>query len=72
MDMRESHAHSLVTSILLVMGASIVIVATFTRLRLPSIVGFILTGALIGPYGFGPAPPPEGIKLRPPWAHTPG
>jgi CPA2 family monovalent cation:H+ antiporter-2 len=63
MDMPESHAHSLVTSILLVIGASIVIVAMFTRLRLPSIVGFILTGALIGPYGLGWAGEVEAIKL---------
>ena len=44
-------------------GASIVIVAMFTRLRLPSIVGFILTGALIGPYGLGWAGEVEAIKL---------
>jgi monovalent cation:H+ antiporter-2, CPA2 family len=61
--MPESHAHSLVTSILLVIGVSIVIVALFTRLRLPSIVGFILTGALIGPYGLGWAGEVEAIKL---------
>ena len=61
--MPESHAHSLITSILLVIGASIVIVAMFTRLRLPSIVGFILTGALIGPYGLGWAGEVEAIKL---------
>jgi len=46
-----------------VIGASIVIVAMFTRLRLPSIVGFILTGALIGPYGLGWAGEVEAIKL---------
>jgi len=51
--MPETHAHSLSTSILLVIGVSIVIVALFTRLRLPAVAGFILTGALIGPYGLG-------------------
>ncbi|MCS7301528.1 MAG: cation:proton antiporter [Fimbriimonadales bacterium] len=44
-------------------GASILIVAFFTRLRLPSIVGFILTGALIGPYGLGWVDEAEAIKL---------
>jgi len=61
--MPESHAHSLSASILLVIGVSIVIVALFTRLRLPAIAGFILTGALIGPYGLGWAGEVEAIKL---------
>lgn len=61
--MPESHAHSLSASILLVIGVSIMIVALFTRLRLPAIAGFILTGALIGPYGLGWAGEVEAIKL---------
>ena len=61
--MPETHAHSLSTSILLVIGVSIVIVALFTRLRLPAVAGFILTGALIGPYGLGWAGEVEAIKL---------
>jgi CPA2 family monovalent cation:H+ antiporter-2 len=61
--MPESHAHSLSASILLVIGVSIVIVALFTRLRLPAVAGFILTGALIGPYGLGWAGEVEAIKL---------
>jgi CPA2 family monovalent cation:H+ antiporter-2 len=61
--MPESHAHSLSASILLVIGVSIVIVALFTRLRLPAIAGFILTGALIGPYGLGWAGEVDAIKL---------
>lgn len=61
--MPESHAHSLSASILLVIGVSIVIVALFTRLRLPAIAGFILTGALIGPYGLGWAGEVEAINL---------
>jgi CPA2 family monovalent cation:H+ antiporter-2 len=47
----------------LVIGVSIVIVALFTRLRLPAVAGFILTGALIGPYGLGWAGEVEAIKL---------
>jgi len=61
--MAHTHAASLAESILLVIGASIVIVALFQRLRLPSIVGFILTGALMGPYGLGWIGEAEAIKL---------
>jgi K+:H+ antiporter len=32
-------------------GASIVVVYGFNRLRLPAIVGFLVAGALLGPYG---------------------
>lgn len=56
-------ASYLAESILLVIGVSIVIVALFQRLRLPSVAGFILTGALIGPYGLGWAGEAEAIKL---------
>ncbi len=59
----ETHGAHLAENILLVIGASIVIVALFQRLRLPSIVGFILTGALIGPYGLGWVSEAEAITL---------
>lgn len=59
----EAHGVHLAENILLVIGASIVIVALFQRLRLPSIVGFILTGALIGPYGLGWVSEAEAIRL---------
>ncbi|MCX7924872.1 MAG: cation:proton antiporter [Fimbriimonadales bacterium] len=58
-----THASHLAESILLVIGVSIIIVALFQRLRLPSIVGFILTGALIGPYGLGWVSEAEAITL---------
>ncbi len=61
--MAETHGSHLAESILLVIGVSIVIVALFARLRLPSVVGFILTGAVIGPYGLGWASEAEAIKL---------
>lgn len=47
----EEHAIHLVENVLLIIGISIVVVFIFQRLRLPAIAGFILTGALIGPYG---------------------
>ena len=32
-------------------GASIMVVYGFNRLRLPALVGFLVAGALLGPYG---------------------
>jgi CPA2 family monovalent cation:H+ antiporter-2 len=37
--------------LIIIFGLSIGIVLVFQRLQLPSIVGFLITGALIGPYG---------------------
>ncbi len=44
---------ALVETILLVIGVSILVVALFQRLRVPAVVGFILTGVLMGPHGLG-------------------
>lgn len=37
--------------IIIIFGLSVVVVYTFNRLNLPTIVGFILTGVLVGPHG---------------------
>ncbi|MFW5935810.1 MAG: cation:proton antiporter, partial [Candidatus Hadarchaeota archaeon] len=42
---------ALLQQIIIIFGLSVVVVYTFNRLRLPTIVGFILTGVLVGPYG---------------------
>ncbi|MEN3000953.1 MAG: cation:proton antiporter [Armatimonadota bacterium] len=54
---------TLVETILLVIGVSILVVALFQRLRIPAIVGFILTGVLIGPYGLGWVKEAETVQL---------
>ena len=41
------------TQLLIVLTATIAIVFVFQKLRLPTIVGFLLAGVIIGPYGFG-------------------
>ncbi len=41
----------LLQDILILLGFSIVIVFVLQRLKLPSIIGFLLTGVIIGPYG---------------------
>ncbi|MDQ3685304.1 MAG: cation:proton antiporter [Acidobacteriota bacterium] len=47
------HELPLLEDLLLLLLASVPIVFIFHRLRLPTIVGFIITGILIGPYGLG-------------------
>lgn len=41
----------LLQDILILLGFSVVIVFALQKLKLPSIIGFLLTGAIIGPYG---------------------
>jgi CPA2 family monovalent cation:H+ antiporter-2 len=47
------HSYPLFEDLLLILLASVPITLLCNRLRLPTIVGFILTGVLIGPNGFG-------------------
>ena len=42
----------LIQYILIILGFSVVVVFILQRFRLPSILGFIITGVIIGPYGF--------------------
>ena len=39
--------------ILLILGISVVIVALLRKLHLPPILGYLLVGAIVGPYGLG-------------------
>ena len=39
--------------LLLLFGLGVVVVLLFHRIKLPPIVGFLITGVLCGPYGFG-------------------
>src|ERR671914_3023568 len=43
----------LLGDLLLILLASVPIAFLFHRLRLPTIVGFMITGVVIGPYGLG-------------------
>lgn len=42
----------LLQDILILLGFSVIIVFALQKLKLPSIIGFLLTGVVIGPYGF--------------------
>ena len=41
----------LLKDIVIILGASVLIILLFQRMKLPSILGFLITGILVGPYG---------------------
>ena len=43
----------LLNDILIIFGLSVLILFACNRLRVPAVVGFLLTGILVGPYGLG-------------------
>jgi len=43
----------LLNDILVIFAVAVVVLLLFHRLRLPAIIGFLFTGALTGPHGFG-------------------
>ncbi|NJW53227.1 monovalent cation:proton antiporter-2 (CPA2) family protein [Salinimicrobium oceani] len=43
----------LLQDIVVLLGFSVVVVLVLQRFRLPSILGFLITGIIIGPFGFG-------------------
>jgi CPA2 family monovalent cation:H+ antiporter-2 len=48
-----SHGLPVLSELLVIAGVSLAVVMVFRRLRLPATIGFIVTGVLIGPGGFG-------------------
>jgi CPA2 family monovalent cation:H+ antiporter-2 len=48
-----SHGIPILGELLVLAGVSLAVVMLFRRLRLPATIGFIVTGVLIGPGGFG-------------------
>jgi CPA2 family monovalent cation:H+ antiporter-2 len=57
------HTFPLLQDLLILLAASVPIAFIFHRLRLPTIVGFMITGVLIGPYGLGLIHDVEAIEL---------
>lgn len=53
----------LLHDILILLGFSVVIVFVLQRLKLPSIIGFLLTGVIIGPYGLSLINAVEQVEL---------
>lgn len=54
---------SLLQDILVLLGFSVVIVFLLQRVKLPSIIGFLLTGVIIGPYGLSLIKAIEQVEL---------
>ena len=54
--------HFLVES-LIILGASVLVLLVSNRLRLPPVVGLLLTGVLIGPSGLGLIPEAEAVEV---------
>jgi monovalent cation:H+ antiporter-2, CPA2 family len=50
------HSHSALTSLLIVFAAALVVASVLVRLKQPSLVGFLLAGMAIGPYGIALVP----------------
>jgi len=50
-------------SILLVFGISATIIYLLSKIRIPSIVGFLLAGTVIGPYGMGLVHNPKDVEV---------
>ncbi len=48
---------------LVILGASVAVLLVSHRLRLPGVVGLLLTGVLIGPSGLGLFPDPERVEV---------
>jgi len=57
-----THEIPVLRELILLAGASLAVVLLFRRLRLPATVGFIVTGILIGPGGFGLVRDPEMVR----------
>jgi CPA2 family monovalent cation:H+ antiporter-2 len=46
------HEFSIIKDIVLILLVSIPVIIIFNRIQLPSIVGFLIAGMILGPYGF--------------------
>ena len=44
---------SALTQVLLLLAATLLVVATLSRLRLPAVIGFLAVGAMLGPHALG-------------------
>jgi CPA2 family monovalent cation:H+ antiporter-2 len=56
------HGGDLLFELLVVLAAATLGAALFERLRLPAVAGFLVTGAIVGPGGFGLVRDPEQVQ----------
>jgi len=55
----------IIRDLVIIFGSSAVLVFILNRLRVPSIVGYLFAGLLLGPYGLGSFP------MLPMWSSSP-
>lgn len=56
------HQISYLTDIVIIFGAAVAVLAASNWLRIPPIVGFLVTGMVVGPYGLGWISDPERVE----------
>lgn len=56
------HAIPLLADVVLLLGASLVVMTLFQRLRWPSVVGFLITGMILGPTGLALVAEPTRVQ----------
>ena len=49
----EIEATPMISDALVILGAAGIVIPVFTRFRITPVIGFILVGVLVGPYGLG-------------------
>jgi CPA2 family monovalent cation:H+ antiporter-2 len=54
---------SLLQDVVVILGISVITILLFQRLKLPSILGLLLTGIIAGPHGFGFVKASHGVEL---------
>ena len=58
----QGDTSSILTLVLLLLGTSIILITLFYRLRIASLMAFVLTGALFGPNGLALVDDPEQLS----------
>lgn len=53
----------LLSDIVIILGLAVLVILLFQRFRLPSILGFLATGVITGPHGFGIIPDTHKIEV---------
>jgi CPA2 family monovalent cation:H+ antiporter-2 len=53
----------ILTDIVIILGLSVFIILIFHKLKLPSILGLLITGAIVGPYGLNLITSEHGVEL---------
>ncbi|HPN38451.1 MAG TPA: cation:proton antiporter [Melioribacteraceae bacterium] len=44
---------NIVTDLILLFGVAVLVIMLFNRIKVPAVLGFLITGLALGPYGFG-------------------